>query len=390
MLASALLGLAACAEGVVTHPVPDPLLRADGRRIATAAEWQAEARGPLLALFEREVYGRTPATALAMTAEVRDDTVLEGGKLRRKQVRLTFRSELGTATADLLIYSPALAEGRVPLFLGLNTGGNWTVSPDPGILAPEGRKRGRHERRWPVDFITGRGYAVATLCCDDVFPDKNMESYGRSVQRLFPVNQRGPGDDQWGAIATWAWALSRALDYLVTDPLIDPARVAVIGHSRLGKAALWAGARDPRFALVVSNDSGCGGAALSKRIAGETVRAINFQFPHWFCGNFRKYNGREEDLPIDQHQLIALIAPRAVAVGSAAEDTWSDPPGERQSLELAQPVFALFGIAPLEAPPSAGLPRLHYHLRPGEHDIILPDWQEYLGFADRVFGRKSP
>ena len=381
-----LLVLAASAAGnVVTHPLPDPLRRADGRRISTADEWRHGQRAHLLDLFEREVYGRTPAGGPAMTAEVRDDTVLPGGTLRRKQVRLTFRSAYGTATADLLIYAPARATGPAPVFLGLNSGGNWTVSTDPDVHAPAGQKRGRHERRWPVAAITAAGYAVATLGCDDFFPDKeDLASYASSMQRLFPPEDRGPGPERWGAIATWAWGLSRALDYLLTDPQCDAQRVAVIGHSRLGKAALWAGARDPRFALVVSNNSGCGGAALSKRLAGETVRDINTRFPHWFCGNFRAYNGREEALPVDQHQLLALVAPRALAVGSASEDAWADPEGERLALELAQPVFALFGLPVLGSDDPA--PRSHYHLRPGEHDIILPDWQQYLRFADTVFG----
>jgi len=374
---------------VVTHPIPDPLVRRDGRRTITAEQWTQEHRGELLAIFEREISGRTPATPLAMSAEVRDDSLIENGRIRRRQVRLTFRSEFGAATAELLVYAPANATKPVPVFLGLNSGGNWTVSRDTGVLDANEASRGRHERRWPVDFITTAGYAVATLCCDDFFPDKDENSFPQSMQRLFPSAERGPGPEQWGAIATWAWGLSRALDYLGTDPQFDAGRVAVIGHSRLGKAALWAGARDPRFALVISNDSGCGGAALSKRIAGETVQAINTRFPHWFCTNFRRYDNREEALPVDQHQVIALVAPRAIAVGSAFEDTWADPVGEKLALTGAQPVFALFGIPPLDAPATERDRRLHYHVRNGEHDIILSDWQEYVAFADVVFGQAA-
>jgi len=296
---------------------------------------------------------------------------------------LTFRSEFGTATAELLIYSPATSSAPLPVFLGLNFLGNVSVSRDPALLGAG--ERGASERRWPIEFITGAGYAVATLCYEDFFPDKDEASYTTSVQRLFPPEERGPGADRWGAIATWAWGLSRALDYLETDPQFDAKRVAVIGHSRLGKAALWAGARDPRFALVLSNDSGCGGAALSKRIAGETVADINDRFPHWFCHNFRRYNRREADLPIDQHELLALMAPRPLGVHSASEDAWADPEGERRALELAQPVYALFDVPALDAPASDLRPRrLHYFLRTGVHDLLLPDWEEYVRFADET------
>lgn len=370
---------------VQTWPIPDPLVAFDGTRMTTATEWTARRRPELLATFEREIYGVTPTRPIAMTAEVKDDAITADGKMRRKQVTLTFRSEFGTATAELLIFAPAGARGPVPVFLGLNTGGNATISQDPGIFG-KGR-RGRHERRWPVEYVTAAGFAVATMGCDDFFPDKDEASYAASIQRLFPPEERGPGPDRWGAIATWAWGLSRALDYLETDPQFDARRVAVIGHSRLGKASLWAGARDARFAFVISNDSGCGGAALSKRIYGETVALINGGFPHWFCHNFRKYNHREADLPVDQHELLALVAPRALGVHSASEDDWADPVGERRALELAQPVFALFGVPALDAPPGGSRGRrLHYFLRPGEHDIILPDWQEYVRFADEVFG----
>jgi hypothetical protein len=373
-------------DGVITHPIPDPLVDVNGRRISTAAQWVETHRAQLLATFEREIYGVTPPMTLQMDAEVWDDAIINDSRTRRKQVRLTFRSEYGSATAELLIYAPTGGTGPVPVFLGLNSGGNLTITHDPDV--PGQGRRGRHERRWPVEFVTGAGYAVATLGCDDFFPDKDMASYAGSMQRLFPPETRGPGPDRWGAIATWAWGLSRALDYLTGDPQFDAERVAVIGHSRLGKAALWAGARDDRFALVISNNSGCGGAALSKRLAGETVAAINLRFPYWFCQNFGRYNHREELLPVDQHQLLALVAPRALAVASAEEDSWADPVGERLALELAQPVFALFGVPPLAASAEdMGRRRLHYHLRPGEHDILLADWEEYVRFADEVYGR---
>ncbi|HWL16430.1 MAG TPA: acetylxylan esterase [Opitutus sp.] len=374
------------AAEVTTFPLPDPLVRFDGTAITTAQQWTESRRPELFAAFEREVYGITPDRKIEMQARVREEGLAFEGKVRRQQVVLTFRSEFGTGTAELLIYSPAKSSAPLPVFLGLNFLGNASVARDPAIL---GRgERGASERRWPIEYITGAGYAVATLCYEDFFPDNDEASYATSLQRLFPPEERGPGADRWGAIATWAWGLSRALDYFETDPQFDAKHVAVIGHSRLGKAALWAGARDPRFALVLSNDSGCGGAALSKRIAGETVADINDRFPHWFCHNFRRYNRREADLPIDQHELLALMAPRALGVHSASEDAWADPEGERRALELAQPVYALFDVAPLDAPESDPRPRrLHYFLRTGVHDLLLPDWVEYVRFADETLKR---
>ena len=308
---------------------------------------------------------------------------------------------------DLLIYLPLGADGPVPTFLGLNFYGNHTVTEDPAVplstawmrnnpalgivehRATE-RSRGAHASRWQVEDVVARGYATVTIYCGDLSEDRS-EGLVRDVAALFGTGGTdGRAPDAWGSIGIWAWGLSRALDYLETDADIDAKRVAVHGHSRLGKAALWAGAQDERFAMVISNDSGCGGAALSRRRFGETVQRINTSYPFWFARNFRGYNGREETLPVDQHQLIALIAPRPVHVGSAEDDGWADPRGEFLGAKHAEPVYALFGQTGLgvDAWPPANKPLLGdglaYHLRTGGHDMTAYDWARYLDHADRV------
>jgi hypothetical protein len=367
---------------------------ADGRAVADAAGWRNARRGEILRLFEEHVYGRSPGKLGTTRYEVLEKPVraLEGLGLR-SQVRVLFDGTADGPKMDILIYRPASASGPAPFFLGLNFTGNQAVHPDPGILeaplwtvpgsAPrEPAARGSAGSRWPVETILGRGYAFATIFYGDIDPDYD-DGFRNGVHQLF--DPPDPGD--WGSIGAWAWGLSRAMDYIETEASLDAARVAVVGHSRLGKTALWAGAQDERFAMVISNNSGCGGAALSRRAYGETVGRINTVFPHWFADNFNRYNENEDALPVDQHMLIALIAPRPVYIASAVEDRWADPKGEFLSGLHATPVYRLLGVdgLPVEEMPAVDEPvsgRISYHIRSGGHDLTAYDWEQYLNFAD--------
>ncbi len=387
---------------VPAYTLPDPLVMADGQPVTSAEQWRTKRRPEIVALFEEHMFGRAPGKPENQKfVLIEEDRAALGGRAVRKQIAVLPTGNPDEARWDLLIYLPT-GGTKHPVFVGLNFGGNQAVHTDPAILITrswtrdgEGYEhhcateasRGKNASRWPIEQILQRGYGVATMYYGDIDPDYD-DGFQNGIHRLFyREGQQHPEPNEWGSIAAWAWGLSRVMDYLETDADVDAQRVALMGHSRLGKTALWAGALDERFRLVISNNSGCGGAALSRREFGETVRRINTVFPHWFNDNFVTYNDRVNELPIDQHMLIALQAPRAALVCSAEEDRWADPRGEFLATLGADPVYRLLDTDGLAAKEMPGLnefigSRLSYHIRPGAHDVTPDDWRVYMDFAD--------
>ncbi len=396
----------------VTAPLPEVLLSTEGKSVDNSAAWENVRRDEVLELFRSHVYGRVPQSDFSIAFEVKfQDNNALGGIAVMKEVDVSVRKGGDELDFTILLFLPVEAKEAVPLFVGLNFNGNHTINPSPEISITESwvpnkaglgiadnkaneTSRGSSASRWPVELILARGYGLATIYAGDIDPDFD-DGFVNGIQGLLQEKGEGRGSDSWGTIAGWAWGLSRAMDYFETDPAIDPGRVAVIGHSRLGKTSLWAGAQDERFALVVSNNSGCGGASLSRRPFGERVIDINRNFPHWFASKFHDYDDNEAACPVDQHMLLALVAPRPLYVASANEDKWADPRGEYLSLLSSGAVYKIYGEDVLEdeLSPLMNQPRWvgkqGYHIRQGKHDVTTYDWEQFLGFADLHLGSKS-
>lgn len=357
-----------------------------------AKEWPKR-RQELIGLFQDHVYGRSPPP-LKASFKIDSKKVALNGKAQRIEAQIKLSNKKKSVVFHLLLYTPLSSKGPSPVFLGLNFAGNHTLHSDPGITinsSTKGFPRGYRASSWAVEKILDSGYAVASIYYGDIDPDFD-DGFKNGVHALFPEWQKG--EHNFASISAWAYGLSLALDFLQTQPSVDAKKVALIGHSRLGKTALWAGALDQRFAMVISNNSGQGGAKLSRHVGGESIQEINQRFPHWFCRKYKSYNGHPEKLPVDQHMLIALIAPRPVYVASASEDHWADPQGEFAAVKLAHEVYELLGteglpIKEFPAPQSSSMGQMGYHLRQGKHGVEDYDWQQFIRFADKHFKEKK-
>ncbi len=390
---------------IPAYQLPNILKKADGQgEISTSLEWLDSSRPRILSVLENEFYGRKLPRPAKTEFEVVDEADVLNGAAVRKQVKITVSDIAGSHSFTMLMYAPKSASkgNPVPAFIALNFKGNHATSDDKEILITKawmrgvkGNKareedRGAAKKRWPFEEIVKRGYAIATIYYGEIYPDKEkLDGTPESVYRIFDSNAV-----EMPSIAAWSWGLSRGIDAFETMPEIDSNKIFVVGHSRLGKTSLLTGAYDKRVAICASNDSGCMGAAISRRAYGETVDIITTQFPFWFSKNLNKYKNAENSMPIDQHQLLAMLAPRPVYVASATEDKWADPKGELMALVEAAKIYKLFGAKELPTmdnfvPEKPFHGDVGYHLRVGKHDLTVYDWMNYCDFADKHFGQSK-
>ena len=384
----------------LSEALPDPFKMLDGTAVSGPQDWRDKRRPELQRLFRRYMYGYAPQPE-SLSFEVTKQAVpVEGGKLWLKEVSIQYHPK--ASPIHLAVFTPP-GPGPHPVFLALNACGNQCVLADPQITVyPQAwtaencgdHSRGKESNFWCAAYLAQRGYALAVFHESDVDPDKHDFTDGAHTAfgefRIPDEKEPVPAEARWGTIAAWAWGLSRAMDYLVTDPAIDGHRVAVIGHSRRGKTALWAGASDERFALVVPHQSGTGGAALSRNNDQETVERINRVFPHWFNDAFVKFGDNEEQLPFDQHLLIALVAPRPLLETAGDKDLWANYPSALLTLRAADPVYKMLGAPGLVG---EGIVRegqtitkaqgnLLQYRQDDKHDLNQRYWKAILDFAD--------
>ncbi len=386
---------------VGTYTLPDPLVLQNGKPVRDAKTWVKKRRPEILKAYEEEIYGRSPGRPGNMKFDVWDtDRKALDGKAVRKQIDIKFSGRTNNPVIHVVLYTPAGATGPVPTFVCLSFSGNYKISTDPGIKITETWDRKRDTSEMPADTARGtshswriadtlaRGYGVAAVYYCDIEPDLDDGTGARyGVRSMYMKPGRPEPGDNWGSISAWAWGASRVADYLETDKDVDRKQLIMLGQSRLGKTALWAGAQDERFAMVIASCSGEMGASLGRRNYGETIDHMIDVYSYQFCPNFKKYKGRWNEMPVDTHMLISLIAPRPLYLSTGSLDQWSDPKGEFLAARAAEPVYKLLGKEGLDTdafPPldHAIMHDIGFSCHTGKHDILPEDWDRFLDFAD--------
>lgn len=367
---------------VPKYTLPKPLKTQAGKKISNAGEWEDLRKPEILRLFEDNVYGQLPDDydSIKFTT-VREDPKSMNGKARLKEVLIQVFRINKSVKINLILFTPIDAKNPVPAFILINNRPKSNTDPS----------RAQKSEFWPAEEVINSGFAIAAIHVSDMAPD-DPKLFMNGVLQLYP--EQLAADNGMRTIGAWAWGASRVMDYFEKETLVDETKVAIVGHSRGGKASLWAAAQDERFALCISNCSGSTGAKLARRQFGERIRRINTSFPHWFTPNYKKFNDKEDLLPVDQHMLIALAAPRPVYATSATEDLWADPRGTFLALKNAEKVYKLYGskLGLGKTPPALNTAviesPLAYHNRIGDHDMTLFDWKNFVRFADYHFGEK--
>ncbi len=383
--------------------LPDPLVMLNGDKVTTKEEWLTRRKPELRALFQHYMYGKLPPPHMVEGKVIHEDKQAFGGKATLQEIAVTLEKDW--PAIHVLFVFPNERKKPVPVFVGMNFSGNHALVKDPGVRLPtawmypgkfttkdgKATKEGRGSAVdvWALEQSIDRGYAVATFYSGDVDPDRK-EVRGGLHPHVLPARPGERDPKEAATIMFWAWGIHRVIDYLVTRPEIDPKKIAVVGHSRLGKTTLVAAAFDERIALAIPHQAGCGGTApnRTKDPKVETVERINTSFPHWFNDNFKAFNKATDKLPFDQHCLVALCAPRPVLFTNALEDQWANPAGQFEMLRAADPVYRLLGTGGLEAKtlPEPGKlvdSTLGYYIREGKHSMTKADWKVFLDFADK-------
>ena len=362
------------------YRLPELLVSQEGKIVGTPTQWENIRRPEIIKLFENNVYGQVPKEFDDIQFKVvnKDENAMNG-KATLKEVAITVSQSNRSITMNLVMFTPNKVNEPVPMFLVINHRGIKTMDVT----------RQNKDGFWPAEEVIDAGFGISGFDVIDVSPDDKVKFKEVILKELYPEQLEMKNGMR--GLGAWGWGASRAIDYFEKDELVDATKVISVGHSRGGKASLWFGAQDERVAITISNESGNSGAALSRRNFGETVARITENFPYWFCPNYQQFANNEDRLPVDQHMLLALIAPRAVYVASAVEDLWADPKGQYLALKESQPVFNLYGIETNlpEKMPAVNeqviRPHMGFHNREGKHNMTPYDWQQFINFANEYF-----